>query len=376
MPKFDDSTIARNLAIAAEYFKAYYPIAYKEKKFSGGTTGFIPFNIEFTIDGLSGIKIYNKLRVDTSFLPAGYTKTLDFIVTGIEHKLKDGDWETVIKTTMIPKLSATEVVVTSANFKYIAYKDPVKEEKKENIVVDGIVTPINLDPQEGPSDGVYISPPRKADSADGTNYVDVTLTVDSTSLKKIAGLNGGIYPIIFYTKPGDSSGTKYAKVVGYNGARNLYEGNPKYSSSLVKWVYKGITGYSRTAYINKLWGNTMTQMAAHLDSKGMWNSNYIKQWDPSPIKRDVTPGKTSTYGLLTAHAFSMAIDINSARYPVAEVGVANYIADLANPSAEHHLQSLVIYEMLENFVKIKGGEQNVYHPNANDQHHFSVFIPV
>jgi hypothetical protein len=126
MPKFDDSTIARNLAIAAEYFKAYYPIAYKDKKFSGGTTGFIPFNIEFTIDGLSGIKIYNKLRIDASFLPAGYTKTIDFIVTGIEHKLKDGDWETVIKTTMIPKLEATEVVVTSANFKYIAYKDPVK----------------------------------------------------------------------------------------------------------------------------------------------------------------------------------------------------------------------------------------------------------
>jgi hypothetical protein len=126
MPKFDDSTIARNLAIAAEYFKAYYVVAYKKTKLSGGTTGFIPFNIEFTIDGLSGIKIYNKLRIDTSFLPNGYPLTLDFIVTGIEHKLKDGDWETVIKTTLIPKLEATEVVVTSANFKYIAYKDPVR----------------------------------------------------------------------------------------------------------------------------------------------------------------------------------------------------------------------------------------------------------
>jgi hypothetical protein len=64
---FDDSTIAKNIAVATEYFKAYYPIAYRDKKFSGGTTGFIPFNIEFTVDGLSGIKIYNKLRVDTSF---------------------------------------------------------------------------------------------------------------------------------------------------------------------------------------------------------------------------------------------------------------------------------------------------------------------
>jgi hypothetical protein len=126
MPQFDDSTIARNLAIAAEYFKAYYSVAYKKTKLSGGTTGFIPFNIEFTVDGLSGIKIYNKLRIDTSFLPNGYPLTLDFIVTGIEHKLKDGDWETAIKVTLIPKLEATEVVVTSANFKYVQHKDPVK----------------------------------------------------------------------------------------------------------------------------------------------------------------------------------------------------------------------------------------------------------
>jgi hypothetical protein len=126
MLTFDDSTIAKNIAIASEYFKAYYYVAYKDKKFSGGTTGFIPFNIEFTIDGLSGIKIYNKLRVDTSFLPSGYTKTLDFIVTGVDHKLKDGDWETVIKTTMIPKLESTEVVVTTANFKASIYPQPIK----------------------------------------------------------------------------------------------------------------------------------------------------------------------------------------------------------------------------------------------------------
>jgi len=126
MLQFDDSTIAKNIAVAAEYFKAYYPIAYREKKFSGGTTGFIPFNIEFTVDGLSGIKIYNKLRIDTSFLPNGYPLTLDFIVTGIEHKLNDGDWETLIKVTLIPRLEPTEVVVTSANFKAQIYPPQIK----------------------------------------------------------------------------------------------------------------------------------------------------------------------------------------------------------------------------------------------------------
>jgi len=119
--ELDNSTIVKNLALATEYFKAYYKVAYEKDLYSGGANGFIPFNIEFTLDGISGIKIYDKLVVDTSFLPHKYTKTLDFIVTGISNTLKDGDWETVIKTTLIPKLSKTDVKINAANFQFVKY---------------------------------------------------------------------------------------------------------------------------------------------------------------------------------------------------------------------------------------------------------------
>ena len=116
MSKFTDSLIGENLEIATEYFKSVMASSNsgKKGKTSGGSIGFIPFNINFTMDGLSGIKIYNELVFDTNFLPVGYSTTLDFIVTGVDHKLKDGDWETDVKVTLIPKTDGIDEVITGS----------------------------------------------------------------------------------------------------------------------------------------------------------------------------------------------------------------------------------------------------------------------
>jgi hypothetical protein len=115
--KFTDSLITENLKVATEYFKATIAKvqndAFGEIKNSGGSIGFIPFKINFTMDGLSGIKIYNELVLDTSFLPQGYSKTLKFIVTGVDHKLSKNDWETTISTTLIPTTSNVSKITGS-----------------------------------------------------------------------------------------------------------------------------------------------------------------------------------------------------------------------------------------------------------------------
>ena len=54
------------------------------------------------MDGLSGMKIYNKIEVDTRFLPFNYPETLKFIVKRVSHKLSNGDWETSVETDVIP----------------------------------------------------------------------------------------------------------------------------------------------------------------------------------------------------------------------------------------------------------------------------------
>ena len=67
------------------------------------SVGFLPFNLNITMDGLSGIKIYNRVSVNTKFLPSNYPNTLEFIIAGVNHKLSNNDWETSLKTVATSK---------------------------------------------------------------------------------------------------------------------------------------------------------------------------------------------------------------------------------------------------------------------------------
>ena len=94
-----DDIINKNISIATEYYK-YVMSSSKQKQ--GGGIGFIPFKLSFTMDGLSGIKIYNRIVTNTKFLPKDYGDALSFIVTEISHKIGKHDWETEIQTISHP----------------------------------------------------------------------------------------------------------------------------------------------------------------------------------------------------------------------------------------------------------------------------------
>jgi len=155
--KLDDSTISKNISIATEFFKVYQAVKVEKLKkklinYSGGTTGFIPFTIDFTLDGISGIKIYDKLIVDSSFLPIQYPRTLEFIVTGIDHSIKDGDWETNIKVTLIPKFEEITESITAIDSNIVTYQIPLSPVKTpispaiigtltNNLIIGDSITP-------------------------------------------------------------------------------------------------------------------------------------------------------------------------------------------------------------------------------------------
>jgi len=107
--------IERNLSIVTEYYKYIIAKESVDQDTSGGTVGFIPFKLGITLDGISGIKIYNKLEVNTEFLPKAYGKTVDLIVTGVSHNLSNNDWETQIETTVIPKTGKQSIVSIPEN---------------------------------------------------------------------------------------------------------------------------------------------------------------------------------------------------------------------------------------------------------------------
>jgi len=101
--QLQNDTIDTNVAIATEYYKYLNAKAQTENpNFASPTLGFIPFNLGITLDGISGIKIYNEVNVSTRFLPKTYPNTLRFIIKGVTHKIQNQDWETSLETVVIP----------------------------------------------------------------------------------------------------------------------------------------------------------------------------------------------------------------------------------------------------------------------------------
>jgi len=73
---------------------------------SGGlipSVGFIPINLELTMDGLSGMKIYESYTADTKLLPPRYKDAIQYIITGVSHKIQNNDWTTTIQSISGPK---------------------------------------------------------------------------------------------------------------------------------------------------------------------------------------------------------------------------------------------------------------------------------
>ena len=74
-----------------------------ETNTSSNTVGLIPVSLNLKFDGLSGLKIYNAIRVDTSYLPSNYPTSMDFIITGLNHTVENNLWTTEITTNMVPR---------------------------------------------------------------------------------------------------------------------------------------------------------------------------------------------------------------------------------------------------------------------------------
>ena len=74
-----------------------------KNNYATASTGFLPFNLSLTMDGLSGMKIYQKFITDTSFLPSNYPSSLEFLISGITNTIVGNKWETKIESIAVPK---------------------------------------------------------------------------------------------------------------------------------------------------------------------------------------------------------------------------------------------------------------------------------
>ena len=100
----DTGLINSQVSFATEFYKyCQYQFQQKNPKYGSPIIGFVPISLNLSMDGISGMKIYNVVRTSTRFLPKNYTDSLRFITTSVNHKLNNNDWETTIDTIVIPE---------------------------------------------------------------------------------------------------------------------------------------------------------------------------------------------------------------------------------------------------------------------------------
>jgi hypothetical protein len=73
-----------------------------QKKKSSGTMGFIPVSVNLSLDGISGLKLLNGIKIDTSYLPSNYPETMLFVISKLSHRIENNIWTTDLETIMTP----------------------------------------------------------------------------------------------------------------------------------------------------------------------------------------------------------------------------------------------------------------------------------
>ena len=111
--QMDPDFIEKGKRFMENYINGENKTKWKEKKQPSSNIGFIPLELTLDIAGMSGMKIYNQLLIDTKFLPPNYGSTLEFVVMGLNHKVDSSGWTTSINAISKPKDDGRNPVYSS-----------------------------------------------------------------------------------------------------------------------------------------------------------------------------------------------------------------------------------------------------------------------
>lgn len=265
--KLNPDAIERNLSVVTEYYKYILNKESKDQPSAGGTIGFIPFKLSLTLDGISGIKIYNKLSINTEFLPKVYGKTADLIVTGVSHNLSGNDWTTQIETTLIPKTGKQSTVVVLPQV--------IEESINKAITPDSISSCNQL-------------PPAKGLSSSAKGIIKASTIKDETLVQAIVDhLEGGYYhPVHAYDSKTKqlyesygiykNSGETLYGIDRYAGNTEGWREGPKNQTGIDFWkAVDAISGYGDYGNAARYYKTKDWKIKEYPRKRGAWKHYYM-----------------------------------------------------------------------------------------------------
>ena len=112
-------TFSSNRSILADLVQHVNKVKSKEdekssESTSSPTAGFIPINVSLTMDGLSGMKVFQKFDLDSSYLPSNYPDAVEILIKGITHTIQNNIWDTTIDSVIVGKSSAKSLATLSS----------------------------------------------------------------------------------------------------------------------------------------------------------------------------------------------------------------------------------------------------------------------
>lgn len=265
--------------------------------------GFIPVELSLTLDGLSGVKIYQKINIRQEFLPPEYissalTNTIDFIIKSVNHSISDEKWETELVTISIP---------------------PTQIENIETID-EGLFTYLGL----GTSETVEISGDRTI-TGDAKRFLASTLRPDAFIMQEIKNSEG--YYSGQENKVVRSNGIAYAYpdpatkgepyTIGYG--QTYYALSQQYTRNGQTYTGDGTKANSPV----KL-GDTITSTQADFGFKAVLNGISKSMTNPSRIKSPLTQNE---YNALLSFSYNSGPGVTSAKQPLYDqINKKDYVA--------------------------------------------------
>ena len=93
---------------------------------------FLPFNLNLEMEGLSGMKLYQKFRITDDILPPSYEKdSVDIIIKAINHTVDTQSWTTTLDTMSVPRFNKEDKVAIIP-FTYPASPQVVENTESED----------------------------------------------------------------------------------------------------------------------------------------------------------------------------------------------------------------------------------------------------
>jgi hypothetical protein len=100
--------------------------------FENPTSGFIPLNLSLTLDGMSGMRMYEKFSVTQDILPESYPKGLEFLLKNITHNIDKNSWTVNLESLSVGVSEDSSPTVYSPNSSNT--NNPI-----QNIIIDSTI---------------------------------------------------------------------------------------------------------------------------------------------------------------------------------------------------------------------------------------------